>query len=300
MTRENFYPKPKDTGGRLVRLAIATLREASAKLPLNSDILIAVSGGSDSIALGHLIALYGRRIAGTGRVRWIHFNHGWRGAESDGDARFVAALAKKLGVPCRVVKMKRPGEGAGAGAGPSPGHSWEALARAQRNEVLRKEAVRGKASIFTAHHADDLAETVLWRLLTGAGATHGGGILVKDGKTYRPLLHARKETLKRYLKEEGISWREDRTNHEGRFLRSRMRKELMPALEGLFPKGVEHLASLALLTQRKSAPDLRRAGSLAARLGTLGIRLKRAHLRDDQPIIQLPGGWKLIRPTRPR
>src|ERR1700722_3530025 len=102
ITREKIYPKPKDTGGRLVRLAIATLRHAGATLPINSDILIAVSGGCDSVALAHLVARYGRRIVGKGSVRWIHFNHGWRGKESDGDARFVANLARKLGVPCRT------------------------------------------------------------------------------------------------------------------------------------------------------------------------------------------------------
>ena len=141
ITRE-IYPKPKDTGGKLVRLAIATLREAGASLPLDSDILIAVSGGSDSIALGHLIARYGRRIAGQGRanVRWIHFNHGWRGAESDADARFVAALARKLGVPCKVQRLAMP---------PQKGASWEAVAREARNEALAKEAARTGAVIFT-------------------------------------------------------------------------------------------------------------------------------------------------------
>lgn len=240
ITRENFYPKPKDTGGKLVRLAIATLRQAGATLPLNSDILIAVSGGCDSVALAHLVTRYGRRIAGKGRVRWIHFNHGWRGKESDEDARFVAKLARKLGVPCRLERLALP---------PKKGVSWEAYAREARNAALAREAARTGATIFTAHHADDLAETVLWRLLTGGARTHAGGILLKHGETYRPFLKARKEHLRRYLKEEGILWREDRTNHEGRFLRSRMRKELMPVLLGIFPRAVEHLCDLGLMTQ---------------------------------------------------
>jgi len=286
ITRE-IYPKPKDTGGRLVRLAIATLRQAGAKLPLNSDILIAVSGGCDSLALGHLIARYGRRIVGSGSVRWIHFNHGWRGKESDEDARHAAGVARALGVTCRVVRLK---------GSLSRGASWEAEARAARNDVLAREARRLRAVVFTAHHGDDLAETVLWRLLTGAASTHGGGILLRDGDTYRPFLKARKELLKRYLKEEGVAWREDRTNHEGRFLRSRMRRELMPALEALFPRGVEHLMELALLTQTSSVPTFEselRALPLAARLGALGVRLKRAHLSGRGAEIALPQGWKL-------
>jgi tRNA(Ile)-lysidine synthase len=240
ITRKKSYPKPKDTGGRLIRLAIATLRQAGAKLPLNSDILIALSGGQDSVALAHLIARYGRRISGSGRVRFLHVNHGWRGLESDEDERFVTELAHDLGVPCRVVRLTEL---------PPKGASWEAFGRIARNTALRDEAARTGSVIFTAHHSDDLAETVLWRLLTGMARTHTGGILLKTGQTYRPLLKARKRDLRAYLKEEGLSWREDETNHEGRFLRSRIRMELMPVLLGIFPRAVEHLSELGLLTQ---------------------------------------------------
>jgi tRNA(Ile)-lysidine synthase len=211
-----------------------------------------VSGGSDSLALGHLIARYGRRITGAGgKVRWLHVNHGWRGQESDTDATHVAKVAHELGVPCRVVNLSTP---------VPKGESWEKFAREQRNQALAQEAARTGSVIFTAHHADDLAETVLWRLMTGAASTQGGGILLKYGSTYRPFLKARKEQLKQYLKEEGIPWREDRTNHEARFLRSRMRVELMPVLLNIFPRAVEHLCELGLLTQKNSQPALKLKG----------------------------------------
>src|SRR4051812_45912614 len=89
------YPKPGPVGGRLIRTMIATLREAGVVLPITSDILCAVSGGADSLALAHLLAHYGRRIVPRPReqLTLLHINHGWRGRASNADARFVADCA---------------------------------------------------------------------------------------------------------------------------------------------------------------------------------------------------------------
>src|SRR5271167_2083638 len=99
------YPKPRETGGQLIREVVRSLRMQKFKLPLGditSHILIAVSGGADSIALAHLLIQYGRRVVSRDAIRILHVNHGWRGAESDRDEQLVRAFARKMGVPFSV------------------------------------------------------------------------------------------------------------------------------------------------------------------------------------------------------
>lgn len=242
-TQNSPYPKPKKTGGRLLRQMILFLRASGVTLPIDSHILIAVSGGADSMALGHLLCRYGRRIIDPARIRLVHVNHNWRGRESDNDAKFVKESAAKWEIPCIVRKLKSPKTW-------KKGVSWEGEARKLRKAIYLEESEKlGGACVLTAHQADDLAETLLWRLFTGAAKTHGGGIAVRDGVELRPLLNIRKKDLEAYLKEEGQGWREDSTNHEDRFLRARMRNQLMPAIEQLFPMAVPHLVKLGLNAQ---------------------------------------------------
>jgi tRNA(Ile)-lysidine synthase len=270
---------------------IKTLREAGIQLPISSYIHCAVSAGSDSMALALLLARYGRRVVGEGGVRLIHVNHGWRGAESEGDAAFVKAFAQRLKVPIKMVRLKTPRN--------VEGESLEAWARTERKEAFRK--ISGGEPVLTAHHADDLAETLLWRLFTGQSATHGGGIAVvheQHGlKQIRPLLRIRKEELQEFLIEEGQAWREDRTNHEGRFLRSRMRQVLMPEIQKIFPRAIEHLVEAGLRAQRKTQKQEEQA-PLERVLRAEGLRLKREHLERLysarwQGEVSLPNGWKL-------
>lgn len=293
------YPKPGPTGGRLIRAVISFLREKEERLPFSSHILIATSGGADSMALAHLLVRYGRRVVSREKITLLHINHGWRGAASDGDARFVRAQAHLWGVACKVVRLRKSDR---ARKGESP----EERARRARQRIYAKYAkIHGKthgAIVLTAHHADDLAETVLWRLATGAAHTHGGGIAFKHEIEVRPLLRIRKKTLIQYLKEEGQTWREDSTNHEGMLLRSRMRRSVMPELEALFPRAIEHLVDLALRAQNQidsNTPLIRSA------LGALGIRIRRSHYEGAEKWmkdgtrgcgeIHLADGWRLRR-----
>jgi tRNA(Ile)-lysidine synthetase-like protein len=233
----------------------------------------------------------------------LHINHGWRADASNRDAAFVAGLGKKWRVPVLLHKLKPPGGAA------SKGLSWEEQARDARTRIFEEEAGRHGAIVLTAHQADDLAETVLWRLLTGAAHTHAGGIAVRHGVQLRPFLKTRKADLQTYLREERQRWREDSTNHAGRFLRSRMRKELMPQLEALFPRAVEHLVGLAFQAQNQgSGPKDSGFEALSALLGASGIRMRRAHgaeiqrrlkERSETGPIDLPGGWRLFRELHP-
>lgn len=297
------YPKPGPVGGRLIRELIRHLKSQGVSLPLDQSharVLIAVSGGSDSVALAHLLARYGRKIVTRPRaLRLIHVNHGWRGEESDADAAFVRSLSRQLGCAFSLMKARKPS---------GEKESWEKLARTQRKRYFKQMAEKYRAVILTAHHADDVAETLLWRILTGQGESHAGGIAVRHGHELRPALTLRKKDLKNYLKEEGVEWREDSTNQGGRFLRSRLRQELMPILEHIFPKAVGHLNELARKARERTENGSDGDGlpqqiqvPVEALLGAAGLQARRAHWEHLNQLqgrklkgrLALPGGWSL-------
>ncbi|MBS1961490.1 MAG: tRNA lysidine(34) synthetase TilS [Bdellovibrionales bacterium] len=232
---ESAYPVPGPVGGRLARKLVAAVRKAGLEPPLASHILCACSGGADSVALAVLLARYGRRVGA--HVVLLHVNHGWRGRASDADEAFVKKLAARLGAGFVGRRLKeRPG----------PGDSWEAHARDLRKAVFRRESERrGGAPVFTAHTADDQAETRLWRLFTGAFAELGRGILDRHGPEVRPLLGVRRSELRVFLAEEKQRWREDASNADRRFLRAQMRQDLMPVIERLFPRAIDAINHLA-------------------------------------------------------
>ncbi|MGK5087562.1 tRNA lysidine(34) synthetase TilS [Bdellovibrionota bacterium FG-2] len=236
------YPKPQETGGILIRRLIAFLRahKISPTQSKTGKLIIAISGGADSLALAHILVHYGRNICPRRRLRLLHINHNWRGDSSKADEVFVKTLAKEWGVPLTVKRLKW---------NPKAGESWEDLARTARKKIYAELSKKHSARIFTGHHMDDQAETVLWRLLTGANKLTGG-ILVEHGVEVRPLLTTRKKELENYLSEEGLTGRVDDTNFNERFLRARMRKHLMPVVEEMFPKSIEKLAQLGLSAQR--------------------------------------------------
>ncbi|MEN9723628.1 MAG: hypothetical protein RJB38_1614 [Pseudomonadota bacterium] len=268
---------PKQAGGRLIRETIASLRQAEVTLPLNStvldsQILIACSGGLDSTALAVLIAKYGQKIAQG--VSILHINHGWRGHESDQDAQFVEALARKLDVNCIVERLDPQAIPAG--------ESWENHARQERKRLYEKYAGE-RGFVLTGHQADEQCETLLWRLFTGATHTHGAGIGVQEGRELRPLLDIWKTDLRAFLEEEGISWREDATNRDERFLRASIRENLEPELTRLFPRWKHHLLALSRGSRglNDSTSNLTRE-VLASWFGSAGLRMRRVHWQTLQ------------------
>jgi tRNA(Ile)-lysidine synthetase-like protein len=267
-------------GGTLIRRWIRFLDQAEIKRDLGSQILCAVSGGADSTALAVLLGKYGRRLGQLAGL--VHFNHHWRGEESDRDEEYVRELAQSLGVPVFVAHGKKS-----ARAGKA---SPEAAARTERREFFRSilEQWGPGTRIWTAHHQDDLAETLLWRLLTGAGESHGEGIRAVSELEVRPCLTTPKSELVSFLREEGLSWQEDRTNHEGDLLRTRIRRELAPTLDALFPKWRSHLAKQALGLQKARAIDPSTAPLLTL-LTLQGVRIRRAHLEAIEKAAQTSG-----------
>jgi tRNA(Ile)-lysidine synthase len=188
----------------------------------------------------------------------IHIEHGIRPAdESLGDAAFVQSLCEKLQTPCRVVSIA-PGKIAatakerGMGIEAAARHyrrrawfreaaQWEAGLGAKRPEAAGRETVR----VLTAHTADDVRETVLMRLLRGAGPSGLAAMPVSRGRILRPLISLSRRDVLNYLSEKNICWREDSTNTDIRFLRNRVRRCLIPLLEESFPQWRGGIAALA-------------------------------------------------------
>lgn len=216
---------------------------------------IAVSGGADSVCL--LEILTGLAEALHLRLSVVHLNHQLRGADSDSDASFVAALAEARGLPlhprnCDVREAAR-----------ESGDNLEQAARAARYSFFRELVSSGAVErIATGHNREDQSETVLFRILRGCGLTGLAGILpVTAEGIIRPLLPLTRREIREFLQERGIEWREDSTNRDVSLARNRLRHEVMPSLRREFnPQLDEALASLARLAReeeefwRKEAP----------------------------------------------
>ncbi len=191
-------------------------------------VLLAVSGGADSVAL--LRAFKALRAGGTGGLFVAHFNHHLRGQQSDADQQFVAGLCETLQLES-VIGHAPPL--------PSPARDSvpEATSRAARYEFLRQVAERrGARYLATAHTADDQAETILHHILRGTGLAGLAGmprarVLTAAVTLVRPMLAVtRCETLA-YLDSLGQTYCDDQTNRDLQFTRNRIRHELLPLLK---------------------------------------------------------------------
>jgi tRNA(Ile)-lysidine synthase len=231
-----------------------TLRR-HAMLAGGETVLVAVSGGADSVALLHL--LLGLAVDWRLTIHVLHVDHQLR-ADSGRDTDFVRALGARLGVPVDVVAVTV-----------NSGESLEAAARAARYAALEAHATRiGAHRIAVGHTADDQAETVLLRLVQGAGVRGLAGIPPVRGRIIRPLIEQRRATLESELRRAELSWVDDPTNRDPKFLRNRIRHELLPLLTDAYqPEIVGALGRVALLA-RDTIATL--DGVAAAELDRLG------------------------------
>lgn len=197
---------------------------------------IAVSGGSDSIHLAKiLLSDKLSKIIDISSVKIVHINHNWRGEESKLDEKFVQDFGKKLGVQVDVYNVYPNKNGK---------ESPELQARNQRKEIFSKYDF-----VFTGHTEDDLFETILWKTLQGRDP--GVGIKVVHGNEIRPSLVFSKEEIKNCLNSINQEWKEDKTNHDGKLLRSKMRKDLLPTLTRVFPESKRAIINSSLDKQNK-------------------------------------------------
>lgn len=231
--------------------------------------LVAVSGGRDSVVMLHWLISQGRQ-----QLIVCHLNHALRGRESGQDAAFVRRLAKKHGLACEIRRADV------AEYGRRHRMSVETAGRLLRYDFLGEMAAKhGAGVIYLAHHAEDQAETILAHLCRGAGLSGASGMareteFIRHGRRselVRPLLHWRRSEIDAYIREHGLSFREDSSNRSHGPRRNRLRHEALPLLGEIFGRDV--------------APILARFGEQAARddaaLWSLTLPLSKEHLLPD-------------------
>ncbi len=179
----------------------------------------------------------------------MHFNHKWRGRDSDADEKFTSKLAEKHGLAFYAGRADI------AAKAKSNKANVEDTARRARYEFFARLVEDGRVDkVAVAHTADDQAETVLAHILRGTGLAGLGGIHPAVGHVVRPLLGVRRAELRAYLRSRKQTWREDATNRDTTRMRARIRKKLLPVLEKQFQAAVvEHLATLAELAREDEA-----------------------------------------------
>jgi len=235
----------------------AALRAFTPRLPLG----VGFSGGADSTAL--LLACHARW---PGQVVALHVNHGLQAA-ADGFEAHCRALCERLQIPLRTGHVD---------ARPQPGQSPEDAARRARYASLGALALAVGATpaikdIAIAQHADDQAETLLLALSRGAGAPGLAAMPAQWERAgiqwYRPLLGVAGQDVRRWLQDQGVPWIEDPTNTDERYTRNRIRRQLLPALDAVFPqfrdtfaRSAAHAAQASLLLQEMAQGDLAASG----------------------------------------
>ena len=223
-------------------VALAVQRAlAEGVLPRDQLLLVALSGGPDSVAL--TLALAAEQLP----LVAAHFNHRLRGAASDEDAAWVEAFAAARGL--RLV--------IGHDDLPSPTRNWEAVARQRRYRFLGAVArAEGASAIVVAHTRDDQLETFLLRLLRGAGPAGLAGMAPVSRldqltgvavPVVRPLLETPRAATLDYCRQAGVTPRHDRSNDSPRFLRNRLRHHVLPLLQRENPRLAEEVATLTTL-----------------------------------------------------
>ncbi len=224
-------------------------------------VLVALSGGADSVALLHLL----REMQAAGDLvvaGAAHLHHGLRGADADADEAFCRALAERLNVPFVAARADV------AALAREQKRSIEGAARSARYAFLERAADQlGADVIATAHTRDDQAETFLLRLLRGAGTRGLAAIRPRVGRVIRPVLDVSRSDLRRFLEDRGEGFREDVTNADVSIPRNRVRHELIPYIQSRFSQGAPvRLARQAALARQDEEFLRQRAIESAARI----------------------------------
>lgn len=255
---------------------IGEVERLFAPIAASSGLLIAVSGGSDSLALLDLIAMWRRESAIALKVAAATVDHGLR-PQSDEEAREVQRRCTAYTIAHRILRWE----------GVKPESGLPAAAREARYALMSAELARlGFAQIVTAHTLEDQAETVLMRLMRGSGLHGLGGMrfLSKlDGVMIaRPLLAVRRGRLQAHLRAQGIGWFNDPSNDDQAYLRPRLRR-LMPLLaqEGL---SADRLVEVAHKLQRADAAIERMVESLLAQRGRDGRMERQTYCNAAQEV----------------
>lgn len=211
-------------------------------------IVIAVSGGSDSVALLHILSsLYPET-----KCIAVYIDHGLRPRETPAERRLVETLAASCSATCISVEANVTKEQKEKKC------SLEEAARQLRYQALEKIRKQYNGQfIAVGHTSDDQAEEVLLRLIRGSGSAGLSGMAIVNGFIVRPLLHESKENLRDYLNERAITYCEDSSNNDPRFLRNKIRHDLLPNLEQNYNKAMRStlIQTAAILDEENKLLD---------------------------------------------
>ena len=218
------------------------------------NIVVAVSGGSDSVCLLHSLVQLKDDLSLD--ITAAHLDHMIRGRESADDARAVDELCKVLGVKCETEHIDVPAYKEEHGIS-----STEDAARIVRYDFLKRVADRHAAVVATGHNADDNVETVLMHIIRGCGPAGLTGLKPKSSVqtstgpviVVRPLLNVSKTEINAYCHEHGLPVRQDSTNDDVEYTRNRIRKELLPLLETYNPNIRESILRLSASVSEQQA-----------------------------------------------
>ena len=224
-------------GRRPLTARVLRAIERGRLIPRGGRVLAALSGGPDSVALSALLA-DAAPVGGFVLAGLLHVNHQLRGGAAEADEGFCRGLAAALDVPLRVERVDV------AGLARADGLSIEHAGHRARYAVFERVAGEERADrVATGHTRDDLAETVLLRLIRGAGPGGLAGIRPRAGRIVRPLLGVTRRELREHLAARGLAYREDDSNRDLRVIRNRVRHRLLPLLEREFSPSI--VAALA-------------------------------------------------------
>lgn len=265
----------------LITLARRAL-EGEIALPEGARVLAATSGGPDSMALLDVLASLREPLRFSLVAHGV--DHGLR-AEAAHELDVAEAHAKRIAVPFGRTRVRV-----------AAGGSVQARAREARYEALERAKARARADVIaTAHHAEDRAETVLIRLLRGAGASGLAVLPPSDGELIRPLIRATRRDVDLHLERHAVPFSRDPSNEDPRFLRTRVRREVLPLLRELDPAIVPHLCAVAddLAPLREDGAGTYRVPR-SARLALAAL----AQSKNSRAEVRLPGDLVVTKATK--
>jgi len=213
---------------------------ATGLLAPGEPVLVLLSGGRDSVCLLDVAVL----VAGRGSVRALHVNYGLRGGASQGDEAACRELCARLEVPLEVHTATRPAD--------APGN-LQAWARDVRYAAAARVAGADGGVVAAAHTQTDQVETILYRLAASPGRRALLGMEARTGKLIRPLLGVTREETAAMCRSRGLAWREDASNDDEAFARTRVRAGLVPALRDVHPQAEANVVRTAALLREEAA-----------------------------------------------
>ena len=253
-------------------------------------VLVALSGGADSIALLHVLLSLREEWGLT--IGAVHLNHQLRGSESLRDEHFVRDHCGRRDIPLAVERA------AVELLAKQAGESIEQCGRRLRYELFEREAGRQEAKVATAHTASDNAETVLINMIRGTALRGLGGIPPVRGRFIRPLIDCTREEIEAFCREHALSWAKDSTNQSDDYTRNRIRRHIIPLLKSENPRVVEGLTRLTN-TLREDAGCLDNlATQLKDRLTRPDGNLERAGFLQAHPALRSRVLAQLLREAR--